>query len=235
MQAFANLAINDTNKVVLVRAGAVDVFALCLLGRHQHMALVVRYALVTLWHLARQQIRARTDVVDYIRALVHAGRHDSVTLEVAKGCLWTLGCMEGLRQLQPRLGAQAVFPQCTTGPCPRRSISMPGNPPIATPAHQGALELMHSTDQQSGSAASDKGGSGMSPPSGGRRLGAATRSFSPSPIQPHSRQAVTNGHHIMISYEWGSQSKALALKMELEARQYSTWLVSRVVGVNEFW
>ncbi|GFH17975.1 predicted protein [Haematococcus lacustris] len=60
------------------------------------MLLVTKWTLTTLWHLAfldeaKAQILARPGLVAHIQALVHSGQEDAGTLDIARGCLWTLG------------------------------------------------------------------------------------------------------------------------------------------------
>lgn len=206
------------------------------------------------------------DVVEYIRALVHSGRHDSVTMEVAKGCLWTLGCMNGLRSLQNTLNMQSalalggrfgennsnrtsvdesVSGQGGKNQSERGSTQLPG---AAQQPHTDALIESAAKQLQAGAAATAGGVLSRSATSqrspsevhssldagGGTRPsedapGPLTRTFTSVTIGGSSAADVASqppprGAHIMISYEWGSQAKALALKMELESRQWVTWL-----------
>lgn len=74
-QAFANLAVCDTNKLLILEHGGVGAFGQCLLRKHAHMTAVQRYTVMCLWHLAfldlgRAKLKARPDIIEAVKALV---------------------------------------------------------------------------------------------------------------------------------------------------------------------
>lgn len=97
-QALANLTVNDTNKELIVKVGGVEVLAKVMQSENHKNELSQRYAISALWNLAfipegRKRVQSTPKLVEAIRQLLHE-TPDTRTRELAKGCLWTLGCTE---------------------------------------------------------------------------------------------------------------------------------------------
>ena len=45
-----------------------------------------------------------------------------------------------------------------------------------------------------------------------------------SPDQPASSQEATDGKHVMISYNWDHQDRALAVRDKLREKGYNVWM-----------
>ncbi|CAG9460273.1 unnamed protein product [Pedinophyceae sp. YPF-701] len=105
VQGLARLSINETNKAVLARHGAVELIARILEGKHHKPLVVQRFTVRTCWNLCflkenRQAVLQHPTLVPRLQDL--AGRSARWTFEdgkllanALKGCLWTLGMYDG--------------------------------------------------------------------------------------------------------------------------------------------
>lgn len=97
-QALSNLTVNDTNKELIIKVGGVEVLSKVLEATHHRTELAQRYAISALWNLAfiregRKRVQSTPGLVEAIREAMHT-TPDTRTRELAKGCLWTLGCID---------------------------------------------------------------------------------------------------------------------------------------------